>query len=40
LNKNKILAPKLIKVFKQANIIEISDLGKTSFFEYVKKQEK
>ena len=39
LNKNKILAPKLIKVFKQANIIEISDLGKTSFFEYVKNKK-
>ena len=39
LNKNKILAPKLIRTFKKDNIIEISDLGRMSFFEYVKNKK-
>ena len=39
LNKNRILAPKIIKTFKQDNIIEISDLGEISFFEYIKDKK-
>ncbi len=39
LNNNKILAPKIINTFKQNNIIEISDLGKVSFFEFVKNRK-
>ncbi len=39
LNKNKILAPKLINNFLKNDIIEISDLGKISFFDYIKKKK-
>jgi len=39
LNKNKILAPKVINNFKQDNIIEISDLGKKSFCEFIKNKK-
>ncbi len=39
LNKNKIIAPKLINNFIKDNIIEISDLGKISFFEFIKKKK-
>ena len=39
LNKNKILAPKLINNFSHKNIIEISDLGKTSFLDFIKKKK-
>ena len=39
LNKNKILAPKLINDFIKDNIIEISDLGKVSFFDFIKKKK-
>ena len=38
-NKNKILAPKVINNFKQDNIIEISDLGKKSFCEFIKNKK-
>ena len=40
LNKNKIIAPKLINNFIKDNIIEISDLGKISFFEFIKKKKR
>ena len=33
LNKHKILSPKLIKNYYQNNMIEITDLGKKSFYE-------
>ena len=36
LNKNKILSPKLIKNYYQDNMIEISDLGDKSFFEFIR----
>jgi len=39
LNKNKILAPKVINNFKQDDIIEISDLGKKSFCEFIKNKK-
>ena len=39
LNKNKILAPKVINNFKEDNIIEISDLGKKSFCEFIKNKK-
>ena len=39
LNSNKVLAPKLINTFKQNNIIEISDLGRVSFIEYIKSKK-
>ena len=37
LNKHKILSPKLIKEYYQDNIIEITDLGDKSFYEFIKK---
>ena len=39
LNKHKILSPKLIKNYYQDNLIEITDLGEKSFFEYIKKKK-
>ena len=39
LNKNKILSPKLIKNYYKDNMIEISDLGDISFFEYIKNKK-
>ena len=40
LNENNIKAPKLINGFKhEKNIIEISDLGKNSFLEFIKKKK-
>ena len=35
LNQNKILAPKLISNFIKDNMMEISDLGKISFFDFI-----
>ena len=39
LNKHKILSPKLIKSYYQDNMIEITDLGDKSFYEYIKKKK-
>ena len=39
LNKNGILAPKLISNLTQKNIIEISDLGKVSFYDFIKDKK-
>ena len=36
LNKNNILSPQLIKNYYKDNIIEITDLGKKSFYEHIK----
>ena len=36
LNKHKILSPKLIKNYYQDNMIEISDLGDKSFYEFIR----
>ena len=40
LKKNKINAPKLISNYYQHNIIEISDLGKKSFYDIISKKKK
>ncbi len=39
LNKNGILAPKLLSNFTNENIIEITDLGKISFNDFIKKKK-
>jgi len=39
LNKNKILAPKLIKNYYQDNMIEITDVGRKSFYEFIKRKK-
>ena len=39
LSKHKIVSPKLIKNFYRENMIEISDLGDKSFYQYVKKKK-
>ncbi len=39
LNKNGILAPKLISNYTKKNIIEISDLGKISFYDFIKNKK-
>tara|TARA_B100001989_G_scaffold251951_1_gene232506 strand:+ start:3049 stop:4011 length:963 start_codon:yes stop_codon:yes gene_type:complete len=39
LRKNKINAPKLINTFLNNSFIEISDLGKNSFLEFIKKKK-
>ena len=39
LNKNRILAPKLLKNLINENIIEITDLGKTSFNDFIKNKK-
>ena len=39
LNKNRISAPKLIKSFYKDSMIEISDLGDKSFFEFIKNKK-
>ncbi len=39
LNKHKIRSPKLIKNYYQDNMIEITDLGDKSFYEYVKNKK-
>ena len=39
LNKHKILSPKLIKEYYQDNIIEITDLGDKSFYEFIKNKK-
>jgi hypothetical protein len=40
LNKYKIRSPKLIKNFYKDNMIEITDLGNKSFYEYIKNKKK
>ena len=39
LKKNKIIAPKLISNHFKQNIIEISDLGEKTFYDYIKKKK-
>ena len=39
LNKNKILSPKLITNYYQENMIEITDLGEKSFYDYIKSKK-
>ena len=39
LNINGILAPKLLSNFTNKNIIEITDLGKTSFYDFIKNKK-
>ena len=39
LTENNIIAPKLISNYYQNNIIEISDLGKKSFYEKIIKKK-
>ena len=39
LNRNRILAPKLINDYSHKNIIEITDLGKTSFLDFIKTKK-
>ena len=39
LNINGILAPKLLNSFKNKNIIEITDLGKISFYDFIKSKK-
>ena len=40
LNQNGILAPKLLNPFINDNIIEITDFGKISFYNFIKNKEK
>ena len=39
LNNHKILSPKLIKNYFKDNIIEITDLGDISFYDYIKNKK-
>jgi len=39
LNKHKILSPKLIRNYYQDNMIEITDLGGKSFYEFIKNKK-
>ena len=39
LNKHKILSPRLIKYYNHDNIIEITDLGNTSFYKFIKNKK-
>ncbi len=39
LNMNGVLAPKLLSNFINKNIIEISDLGKNSFYDFIKNKK-
>ena len=39
LNKNKIISPKLIKNYYQDDMIEITDLGNKSFYEFIKNKK-
>jgi aminoglycoside/choline kinase family phosphotransferase len=39
LNKHGILSPKLIKNYYQDNMIEITDLGDESFYDYIKNKK-
>ena len=39
LNSNKIHAPKLISSHYESNIIEISDLGEKSFYDFIIKKK-
>ena len=39
LNSHKILAPKLIKNYYKDNIVEITDLGNKSFFNFIKNKK-
>ena len=39
LNKNKISSPQLVKNYYQDNIIEVTDLGKKSFYENIKNKK-
>ena len=39
LNKNNILAPRLLNFFVKENIIEISDLGEKSFLTFIKNKK-
>ncbi len=38
LNINKVSSPKLIKSYYKDNMIEITDLGEKSFYDYIKKK--
>ena len=40
LNKHKILSPRLIKSYYKESMIEITDLGEISFYDYIKKKKK
>ena len=40
LNKHGILSPKLIKNYYQDSMIEITDLGDKSFYDYIKNKKK
>ena len=40
LTKHKINAPKLIQNYYEDNIIEITDLGKKSFYDFIIKKKK
>ena len=39
LNSHNILSPKLLKNYYKDNMIEISDLGDKSFYEYIKNKK-
>ena len=39
LNKHKVLSPKLIKNYYQDNMMEITDLGNKSFYEFIKDKK-
>ena len=39
LNNNKILSPKLIKNYLKIDMIEISDLGSKSFYDYIRNKK-
>ncbi len=39
LNNNNILAPKLLKDYYKENMMEITDLGDKSFFDYIKRKK-
>jgi aminoglycoside/choline kinase family phosphotransferase len=39
LNKNNILAPRLLNFFVKENIIEITDLGEVSFLNFIKDKK-
>ena len=40
LNQNNIPSPKLIKNYYKYNMIEITDLGNKSFYDFIKKKKK
>ncbi len=39
LNNNNILSPKLLNNYYKNNMIEITDLGDQSFYDYIKKKK-